>query len=158
MTEENRTDNEMPEEELAQPAAEEQEQEIAADGQAAEDAAPEEPDSSVEIETLKQELEETRSQMLRIAAEADNFKKRMEREKEKLVKYAGENILRDLLTTVDNLDRALEQGGVEGGDPMQKLEAMLAGVDLTRKGLQTMLERFEVTPLDSVGVVAAWSR
>ena len=108
-------------------------------------------EEGVDIDTLLQELEETRGQMLRVAADADNFKKRMEREKEKLLKYAGENILRELLTTVDNLDRALELGGVGGGDPMQKLEGLLAGVDLTRKGLEAMLERFDVVPLDLVG-------
>jgi molecular chaperone GrpE len=103
------------------------------------------------VDELQQELEETREKMLRVAADADNFKKRMERDKDKMLKYAGENILRELLNTVDNLDRALEQGSVEGGDPMQKLEALLAGVDLTRKGLASMLERFDVTPLDAVG-------
>ena len=108
-------------------------------------------EEGVDIDTLLQELEETREQMLRVAADADNFKKRMERDKEKLLKYAGENILRELLTTIDNLDRALEQGGVKGGDPMQKLEGLLAGVDLTRKGLEAMLERFDVAPLDTVG-------
>jgi molecular chaperone GrpE len=108
-------------------------------------------EEEVDIDTLLQELEETRGQMLRVAADADNFKKRMERDKEKLLKYAGENILRELLATVDNLDRALEQGGVEDGDPMQKLEGLLAGVDLTRKGLEAMLERFNVAPLDTVG-------
>ncbi len=110
-------------------------------------------DEGPDMETLLQELEETREQMLRVAADADNFKKRMERDKDKMLKYAGENILRELLTTVDNLDRALEQGKVEGGDPMQKLEALLAGVDLTRKGLESVLERFEVKPLDAVGKV-----
>ena len=40
---------------------------------------------------------------------------------------------------------------VEGGDPMQKLEGLLAGVDLTRKGLEAMLVRFDVAPLDLVG-------
>ena len=108
-------------------------------------------DEGPDIDTLLKELEETREKMLRVAADADNFKKRMERDKEKLLKYAGENILRELLTTVDNLDRALEQGSVEGGDPQQKLEAMLAGVDLTRKGLASMLERFNVKPIEVVG-------
>ncbi len=111
------------------------------------DAAVEEPD----VETLQQELDEARDKALRVAADTENFKKRMEREKERLLKYAGENILREMLTTVDNLDRALEQGGAESGDPQQKLEALLAGVDLTRKGLDSMLERFDVTPLDAVG-------
>ena len=108
-------------------------------------------EEGVDIETLLQELEETREQMLRVAADADNFKKRMERDKEKMLKYAGENILRELLTTVDNLDRALEQGGVESGDPMQRLEGLLAGIDLTRKGLVTMLERNDVVPIETVG-------
>ncbi len=108
-------------------------------------------ESAPDIDSLVKELEETREQLLRVAADADNFKKRMERDKEKLLKYAGENILRDLLSTVDNLDRALEQGGAEGGDPVKKLEALLAGVDLTKKGLQSMLERYDVKPLDSVG-------
>jgi molecular chaperone GrpE len=108
-------------------------------------------EEGVDIDTLLQELEETRGQMLRVAADADNFKKRMERDKEKLLKYAGENILRELLTTVDNLDRALEQGGIEDGDPMQRLEGLLAGVDLTRKGLEAVLERFDVAPLDLAG-------
>ncbi|CAK8710961.1 Protein GrpE [Candidatus Electronema halotolerans] len=107
-----------------------------------------------EIEALTQEVEELRAkldQTVRFAAEAENSKKRMEREQEKLRKYAGENILRELLTTADNLDRALEQGSVEGGDPEQKLAALMTGVELTKKGLETMLERFEVTALDSVG-------
>jgi len=108
-------------------------------------------EEGVDIDTLLQELEETRGRMLRVAADADNFKKRMERDKEKLLKYAGENILRELLSTVDNLDRALEQGGIEDGNPMQRLEGLLAGVDLTRKGLEAMLERFDVVPLDLVG-------
>jgi len=104
-----------------------------------------------DMETLLQELEETREQLLRVAADADNFKKRMERDKDKILKYAEENILRELLNTVDNLDRALEQGEIEGGDPQQKLEALLAGIDLTRKGLASTLERFGVTPLESEG-------
>ncbi|RUM40190.1 MAG: nucleotide exchange factor GrpE, partial [Desulfocapsa sp.] len=104
-----------------------------------------------DMESLLQELEETREQLLRVAADADNFKKRMERDREKMLKYAGENILRELLNTLDNLDRALEQGEVAGGDPQQKLESLLAGIDLTRKGLAATLERFGVTPLESVG-------
>ena len=104
-----------------------------------------------DMESLLQELEETREQLLRVAADADNFKKRMERDKEKMLKYAGENILRELLNTVDNLDRALEQGEIEGGDPQQKLEALLSGIDLTRKGLASTLERFGITPLEFEG-------
>jgi molecular chaperone GrpE len=105
-----------------------------------------------EAETLQRELGETRDQLMRVAAEFDNFKKRMEREKSKLLKYAGENILRDLLTTLDNLDRAVEQGSTAAEDnvPMQ---SMLQGVELTRKGLVATLERYGVEPLNAVGLI-----
>jgi len=159
VTEENKIEAELVEEEQ-----EEIQEPQAADSAEAEatEAAPEtatetaaeagtEEENQATVDTLSQELAEKRDQMLRIQAEAENFKKRMERDKAKLLKYAGENILRELLSTVDNLDRALEQGAVEGGDPAQKLEALLAGVELTKKGLNTVLERFEVTPLDALG-------
>ncbi len=104
-----------------------------------------------DYEALKQELEETRDRLLRVAADADNFKKRIEREKEKMLKYAGEDILRELLNTVDNLDRALEQGRAESKDPEQQLRALLEGVELTRDGLLATLQKFGVEPLDAVG-------
>ncbi|WPD21344.1 MAG: nucleotide exchange factor GrpE [Candidatus Electrothrix scaldis] len=146
MTEEHKIEEEISEEEK-----DELQEETTDSAEEVEVADEEIVEEQISVETLTQELEETRSKMLRVAADAENFKKRMERDKAKLLKYAGENILREVLTSVDNLDRAIEQGGVEGGDPAQKLEALLAGVELTRKGLHTMLERFEVTPLESVG-------
>lgn len=147
MTEENKIEAELVEEE--QEEIQEPQAADPAEAEATEAATEEE--EQVSVETLSQELAEKRDQMLRIQADAENFKKRMERDKAKLLKYAGENILRELLSTVDNLDRALEQGAIEGGDPAQKLEALLAGVELTKKGLNTVLERFEVTSLDALG-------
>lgn len=149
MTEEKTTEqDEIVEEEKAH-TAEKAEADDAPE--AVEEEIPAAEDEQPDIETLQKELADTRDQMLRIRADAENFKKRMERDKAKLLKYAGENILRELLTSMDNLDRALDQGGVEGQDPAAQLEALLAGVELTRKGLHTMLERFEVKPLESVG-------
>lgn len=104
-----------------------------------------------EIASLRQEADENRDRLLRLAAEFENYKKRMERERESLLKYAGENILRELLVTVDNLDRALEQGLSESGDAQKRLTSLLEGVDLTRKGLLSGLEKFGVVPVASVG-------
>ena len=109
-------------------------------------------DREPDVDTLQRQLEETRDQLMRMAAEFDNYKKRMERERAKLLKYAGENILRELLTTIDNLDRALEQGGAAAVDETSKLESMLQGLELTRKGLVATLERFGVEPLNAVGL------
>ncbi len=113
----------------------------------AEEMVDREPDGEI----LQRQLEESRDQLMRMAAEFDNYKKRMERERAKLLKYAGENILRELLTTLDNLDRALEQGGAAAGNETNKLESMLQGLELTRKGLVATLERFGVEPLKAVG-------
>ncbi len=100
---------------------------------------------------LQEELEAAEDKLLRVAAEFENFKKRMEREQSKLLKYAGENILRELLATLDNLERAIDQGKAEAGDVNTKLESMLEGLDLTQKGLVGTLDKFGVEPLDAVG-------
>ena len=102
-------------------------------------------------ERLEEELASTKDQLMRLAAEFENFKKRMEREQSRLVKYAGENILRDLLSTVDNLDRALEQGDRTDEDVAGRLKSILEGVSLTKKSLLAALERFGVEPIASVG-------
>lgn len=111
-----------------------------------------EKEEEAQVEQLCQELAESKNQLLRIAAEFENFKKRMERDKSKLLKYAEENILRDLLLTLDNLDRAVDQGKSGGCDDARQLAAMLEGIELTRKGLISTFERHEVTPLQSVGM------
>ncbi len=108
-------------------------------------------DNTEEAADLQTELEQTKERMLRIAADAENYKKRMEREKEKMVKYAGENILRELLPTVDNLERALEQAKTETENADTKLASMLEGIELTYKGLLSVLEKFDVKPIESVG-------
>ena len=104
-----------------------------------------------EPEALQGQLDETRDRLMRLAAEFENYKKRMERERSRLLKYAGENILRDLLATVDNIDRAVEQGSAAADDDSKKLVAMLEGLALTRKGLVATMERYGVEPLASVG-------
>ncbi|NOQ45151.1 MAG: nucleotide exchange factor GrpE [Desulfobulbaceae bacterium] len=133
------------------PDSEQEEIEVPEDLGEVEGIAEEGGDQEQDYEALQQELEEALERMLRIAADAENFKKRVEREREKMIKYAGENILRELLTTLDNLDRAMEQGQAEADDVQKKLDGMLEGLELTRKGLVGTLERFDVKPLDSVG-------
>ncbi len=142
MPEDTKNKNNMFEEQAAQTSGENQD----ADAQEMEA-----PTGESDPELLLQELAASRDQLLRLAAEFENFKKRMEREREALIKYAGENILRELLSTVDNLDRALEQGSADSEDSQQKLDAMLEGVGLTRKGLLATLEKFEVIPIESIG-------
>jgi len=99
----------------------------------------------------QEEIAGYQDKMLRAAAEFDNYKKRMERDRSAAMKYVGEHILREILPVVDNLERALAQGAVEGVEAETKLAALLEGVQLTLKGLLATLEKFEVRSINSVG-------
>ncbi|NNF47447.1 MAG: nucleotide exchange factor GrpE [Desulfofustis sp.] len=113
----------------------------------------EEPDKSPEelLEESRAEVVEWQDTALRAMAEFENYKKRMERERSTMLKYSGESIFRELLPVVDNLERAVEQGIVDGVEAEQNLKALLEGVELTLKSLQATLEKFEVKPIDAVG-------
>ncbi len=104
-----------------------------------------------ELEVAQEELAKQKDQVLRIAAEFENYKKRMMREKTTAMKYAGEPILREILPTLDNLERAIAQGEAEDVEAEQALSSLLEGVQLTLKSLVTSLEKFEVTAIESVG-------
>ena len=119
----------------------------------AEEAEIEEPDKSPEelLAESRAEVAEWQDQALRSAAEFENYKKRMERERAAMLKYSGEPIFRELLPVVDNLERAVDQGIVDGVEAEKNLNALLEGVELTLKSLQTTLEKFEVKPIDTVG-------
>ena len=99
------------------------------------------------------DVAEQKDQFLRIAAEFENYKKRMIREKSMAIKYAGEPIFREILATVDNLERAITQGEAGGVEAEQGLSSLLEGVQLTLKSLVSTLEKFEVTSVASVGEV-----
>ncbi len=96
-----------------------------------------EDDLQKQLEQKECELQECRDKMLRLAAELDNFKKRMEREKEEHMKYALEAFAKELLPFLDNLERA-----VESAKENQDLEALLQGLELTLSGYLKTLEKF----------------
>ena len=108
-------------------------------------------DMAEELAKAKEEVAELRDKMLRAAAENENFKKRVERERLASLKYAGEMIFKEILPVVDNLERAVDQGVVEGVDAEKNLDALMEGVQLTLKSMVTTLEKFEVKPIESVG-------
>ena len=113
----------------------------------------EEPEKSPEelLEEARAEADDWQDKALRSIAEFENYKKRMERERATMLKYSGEAIFRELLPVVDNLERAVEQGIVDGAEAEQNLKALLEGVELTLKSLRATLEKFEVKPIESVG-------
>jgi molecular chaperone GrpE len=108
-------------------------------------------DLEKELANAKVEIGERKDQMLRLAAEFENYKKRMIRERTTTMKYAGEPIFREILPVVDNLERAVSQGEKGGADAEKVLVSLLEGVQLTLKSLVATLEKFEVKPVESVG-------
>ncbi len=104
-----------------------------------------------QLEDALAESAELQDRLLRVAAEFENYKKRMERERTALLKYSGEGIFRELLPVVDNLERAVDKGVVAGVEAEKNLEALLEGVELTLKSLRSTLEKFEVKPIESIG-------
>jgi molecular chaperone GrpE len=119
-----------------------------------EGATTEEPTRDLEKELTEALLAvaDGKDKLLRLAADFENFKKRMERERAMMMKYAGEPVFREILPVVDNLERALNHGLGEGGDAEKNLNALFEGVQLTLKSLQSSLEKFEVKPVESVGL------
>jgi molecular chaperone GrpE len=98
------------------------------------------------IATLETEKKDLQDKLLRLAAEFDNFKKRMLREQETAFKYAEEGLLKELLPSIDNLERALaHQNGTDD------VKTMREGVDLTLKALLSATAKFGLTAIDSVG-------
>ena len=81
----------------------------------------------------------------RAMADFDNFRKRTARDREDLVKFAASDVLKDILPTVDNLARALEEAKDRADDPF------VAGVKLVYDGLIKALADHGATPLDSAG-------
>ena len=103
-------------------------------------------DLEAELEDVRQQLAESQDKMLRMAADFDNTKKRLERERESILKYAEENILKELLASLDNLERAMEQGR-----ETDNIASLLDGVEMTWKGLLAMLEKIGLEPISSIG-------
>jgi len=100
--------------------------------------------SPVETEKLQAELDHVRDVYLRKLAEFDNFRKRVEREREEIRQAALEDFIRELLPVVDNFERALQHAEDDGG-------AFHQGVEMIAKQLHDTLERKGVQQIDPVG-------
>ena len=133
-----------------------EEQELEAPEQTAAEEAP------VQEKTEEEQLEECRARLcaacnvaaeanavkLRALAEMDNFKKRVQREKEEQSRYAAEKVLADLLPTLDNLDLALQYGGQS-----EESRNMMVGVEMTRSMLLDVLKKHGLIPVGEAGQV-----
>lgn len=96
------------------------------------------------ISALEAERDDIRDRMLRIAADFENYKKRVRKEQLDAVSRAREEVLRELLEVIDNLERAIS-AATEPSDPVLK------GVNLVVRQFQSKLERYDVKAFESTG-------
>jgi len=82
---------------------------------------------------------------LRLYAEFDNYRKRVNKEKEELTRYGNESLLYELLPAIDNLELALKHASC---DPKT---GVVKGVEITLKELQRTLEKFGLVRIESLG-------
>jgi molecular chaperone GrpE len=99
-------------------------------------------------DTLKQELSEMEDKFLRAQAEIVNMRNRHNKEREDAAKYRAQNLAKDLLSSLDNLDRALE---IETND--EHGEAMKKGIEMVREGMIHALKEASVEEIDSLGQI-----
>ena len=98
------------------------------------------------VEEKEKELREHHDRLLRVAADFDNYKKRAAKEKEEWVKFANEDLIKSILPFVDNLERA-----VNHSEKTEDIQGLVDGIKLTVQQLLQTLNRFGVSPIESLG-------
>ncbi len=106
---------------------------------------PDETAGAVDVEALKIEKNALQDRLLRTAAEFDNYRKRVERERREQTDAAAASLLEEMLPIVDDLERALQAPAA--GDAA----AYRAGVELILRQMMTLLTRRGVTPIETGG-------
>lgn len=100
-----------------------------------------------QIEALQDELTKTKDDALRTLADAQNIRRRSEKDIENARKFALEKFAGELLGVVDNLERALDTADKDN----EAVKPLAEGVELTQKSLVDALAKFNVVQLDPVG-------
>ncbi len=105
-------------------------------------------DEFEDLQSRLKELEGLKEKFLRAAADFDNAKKRLVRERDEFVKFSQENLIRHLLPILDNLERALAHAPEEK-DPQRK--ALVSGIQMVQKQFLEILKREGLLRLETVG-------
>ncbi len=98
------------------------------------------------VDQLKADLDKARNEYLYLRAEFDNFRKQAIKERSDLVKYGSERVLQEILTVVDNVDRALETA-----TGPEQYEALKKGFEMIASEFRSVLGRFGVQEVQSLG-------
>ncbi|MDR2068734.1 MAG: nucleotide exchange factor GrpE [Spirochaetaceae bacterium] len=125
------------------------EQDARADQCGGKDEAPPEPaeDAEERIQALEEQLREAGDQYLRKAAEFENFRKRMNREKQEAIDFANQSLLQDLIPVIDDFERA-----IKSAETSRDFDGFYEGISMIEKRLISQLEnKWALKRFDSAG-------
>jgi len=118
--------------------------ESAAPSEAAQDT-PQENPAPADQDALQKERDDLYDRLLRKTAEFDNFRKRMERDRKDMIEWAAADVIGDLLTIVDDFDRAM------AAEAPPEAKAYKSGLELIQRQLAELLKKRGVTPIEALG-------
>lgn len=99
-----------------------------------------------EEEKLRRQVAELEDRLLRTSAEFDNYKKRMARQYEDIIRSANDSLIMELLEIIDNFERALNHK-----DDNTSLEAFRQGTELIFNQMVNLLNKYDIQPIEAVG-------
>jgi molecular chaperone GrpE len=99
------------------------------------------------LEELRRERDALQDRLLRTAAEFDNYRKRIERERRDISAFAAADVMIEILPIIDNLERALHASF----SPDDSSEGLRRGVELIHKQLLELLRKRGVMPIEALG-------
>ena len=152
--EKNQTEAEVAEDaenEDTPPDSEAPEETAAEEGEETETGAEETGEEAVEELTPEQQVEELNDKLLRALAEAENVRRRAEREKSDAAKYAITNFAREVLGVADNMERAMASVDSEARKKDPALEQLMVGLEMTEREMLSTFERFGIKPIEAMG-------
>jgi molecular chaperone GrpE len=99
-----------------------------------------------ELAVKSEECKALNDKYVRLAAEFDNYKRLSQRDQRDQIRFGNEQLLKELLPVVDNMERAIKAAQASGGD-----SALVQGVELTLKQLSGALAKFGVQTIETAG-------
>lgn len=99
-----------------------------------------------ELAVKSEECKALNDKYIRLAAEFDNYKRLSQRDQRDQIRFGNEQLLKELLPVVDNMERAIKAAQASGGD-----SALVQGVELTLKQLSGALAKFGVQTIETAG-------
>lgn len=98
------------------------------------------------LEGKEKEIEELKEKLLYQQADFENFKKLKAKEKQEVLRFGNETLIKELLPVIDNLERAIEHAG-----KTEEAKVIVEGVALTLNGFLKVLEKFDVSRVEAKG-------